>query len=173
MALFTDFRKFATRGDLTNMAIGFSVGAAFATFAKSLVDDILMPPVALVTGRVKFDDKFVLLEAGDPAGPYQTLEAARAAGAITWNYGAFLTTFIALALTALAMFLVLRGVKAAEEQLDEALDDDSPKDTEPADKKCPYCRTTIAYRATRCPQCTSRLEPVPGTEKIAASVAAS
>ena len=158
MSFLADFSRFARRGNLVDLAVGFTVGAAFSTIAKSLVNDVLMPPVGLLLGRTDFSDFFWLLKPGptDP-GPYLTLADAQGAGAVTINYGVFINSLVAFAIVALAMFFVVRMVQRAEKRLEDLIEDPADKPHDPSEKKCPYCRTTIAYRATRCPQCTSHL----------------
>ncbi len=159
MNWFKDFSKFARRGNLVDLAVGFTVGAAFSTIAKSLVNDVLMPPIGLLIGRTDFTDLFWVLRVGPKSGgPYVTLADAQAAGAVTLNYGVFINSLVAFAVVALAMFFIIRMIQRAEARLDDMLEEDSPPPEEPSEKKCPYCRSTIAYRATRCPHCTSQLE---------------
>lgn len=158
MAIVQEFKKFALRGNLVDMAIGFTVGAAFTTVAKSLVDDVIMPVVGLLIGRVDFEDFFLVLDAGEGTRPFLTLEDAQAAGAVTLNYGVFINNCLALTIVALAMFFVIRWMNRLRDKVPDSSgkDDDAP--AEPDDKKCDYCRTTIPYRATRCPACTSQLD---------------
>ncbi len=156
MGLLKDFKKFALRGNLIDMAIGFTVGAAFATVAKSIVDDLLMPPVGLALGSADFSNLFWLLRAGaETPPPYATLADAQAAGAVTLNYGAFVNNALAFLLVALAMFVIVRLVNRAHDAL-EGSDPEAPG--EPSDKKCPQCLSVVPYKATRCAYCTSPLE---------------
>lgn len=158
MAFVREFRKFAMRGNITDMAIGFTVGAAFSTIAKSLVNDLLMPPIGLVLGRADFSDLFWLLKEGpDAPAPYATVGDAEAAGAVTLNYGEFINSIVAFLIVALAMFLIIRAIHRVEDRLEDRFAEDKPEADEPDHKKCPYCRSTIPYRACRCPQCTSDL----------------
>jgi large conductance mechanosensitive channel len=151
-----DFRKFALRGNLIDMAIGFTVGAAFATVAKSIVTDVIMPPIGLMLGRSDFSDMFWLLRAGtETPAPYTTLADAQAAGAVTVNYGVFVNNVLAFLLVALAMFVVVRMVTKTKDAL-EGGEADQPG--EPTDKKCPHCLSVIPYKASRCAFCTSQLE---------------
>lgn len=170
MAVIQEFKKFALRGNMIDLAIGFTVGAAFTTVVKSLVNDIIMPPIGLVTGGADFADHFAVLKVPEnvevPAGGFQTLKAAQDAGVVTLNYGMFLNGCIALLIVALAMFAIIRLINGLDKQLEEAFDDG--EEDEPSDKKCEYCRTTIAYRATRCPNCTSQLE-APGESTVPAA----
>lgn len=160
MKMLDDFKKFAMRGNLVELAIGFTVGASFSTVAKSLVTDIIMPPIGLLVGGVDFADLYVILRKGsEAAAPYATLQQAQAAGAVTLNYGVFLNNVFALLLIAVAMFLIIRAINRVDELLEKEVD--TKAEQAPNNKKCPYCRETIAYRATRCPHCTSELEQAP------------
>lgn len=173
MSFLADFSRFARRGNLVDLAVGFTVGAAFSTIAKSLVNDVLMPPVGLLLGRTDFSDFFWVMKQGPKApGPYVTLADAQAAGAVTMNYGVFINSLVAFAIVALAMFLVVGLVQRAEKRLEDLIEDPSDTPQDPTEKKCPYCRTTIAFRATRCPQCTSHL-PVDKPAAIAQDAAVS
>jgi len=165
MTLWSDFKKFALRGNLLDLAIGFTVGAAFTTIARSLVSDIIMPPIGYLLGRSDFADFFLLLRAGEfSPPPYATLADAQAAGAVTVNYGIFFNNCLAFVLVTVAMSLVIRFINRVEDRL-EAFAGEPPQPGEPTDKKCPFCRTTIPFKACRCPNCTSHLqsEPVSGT----------
>ena len=156
MKLLADFKSFALRGNLVDLAIGFTVGAAFTTVAESLVNDLLMPPLGLILGETDFSDYYVLLREGDAAaGPYATLDAAQAAGAVTFNYGAFLTHVLTFLVVALAVFVVVRLVQRASESLQDEFGNDDAET--PETKKCAYCREAVPYAASRCPNCTSFL----------------
>ena len=148
-----------------DLAIGFTVGAAFTSVVKSLVDDIIMPPIGVILGQTDFSDRFFVLDVPEgvdvPEQGFQTLSEATAAGAVTLNYGQFLNNCLTLFIVAAAMFLIIRGLNRLDEQLDEMMGEEPPKDDEPKDKKCEYCRTVIPYRASRCPSCTSELTPPP------------
>lgn len=158
MSMASDFKKFALRGNIVDLTIGFTVGAAFTTIVKSFVSDILMPPVGLLTGHSDFTDKFLVLKEGAAApAPYLTLAEAQAAGAVTMNYGVFVNNLIAFMLVAFAVFLLVRLIN----RIDDAMQPDAgevPVAGEPANKKCQYCRSTIDFKATRCPACTSQLD---------------
>lgn len=159
MSWIGDFKKFVLRGSLVDMAVGFTVGAAFGTIAKSLVDDIIMPPIGLLLGDADFSDFFLVLKDGAKAPPpYTTLADAQAAGAVTVDYGQFGNNLLAFVLVALAMFAVIRAVVRVEDSLEARSAGPRPEPGEPSDKKCPYCRTTIPFQATRCPACTSHLD---------------
>lgn len=163
MGFFKEFKTFAMRGNLVDLAVGFTVGAAFSTVAKSLVDDIIMPPIGLVLGQQEFSDLFILLKSSDASPPpYGTLADAQAAGAVTLNYGQFINNVVAFLLVALAMFLLIRVINRFDRELEEEWvprAKDAP--AVPENKKCPYCLSTIPYKAVRCPHCTSELEPAP------------
>jgi large conductance mechanosensitive channel len=127
------------------------IGVAFGAIVKSFVDDILMPPIGLLLGNVDFANIFAVLKAGDPAGPYDTLAKAQAAGAVTMNFGLFINTLIAFLITAFAIFLVIKGANQLQKKEAPA------PPPAPATKPCPYCYTDIPIPATRCPHCTSQL----------------
>ncbi|HEY0783367.1 MAG TPA: large conductance mechanosensitive channel protein MscL [Thermoanaerobaculia bacterium] len=151
--MWKEFREFTTRGNVVDLAIGILIGGAFAPIAKSLVDDVFMPPLGLVLGNVDFKNFFILLKAGakDP-GPYATVDAAKAAGAVTLNYGLFLNAILTFLVIAFIAFLIVRAVNAMRRKQEGA----AP--AEPTTKPCPYCLTAIPIKATRCPACTSQLE---------------
>ncbi|MCA8996226.1 MAG: large conductance mechanosensitive channel protein MscL [Planctomycetaceae bacterium] len=158
MGLIQEFRKFAMRGNLVDLMVGFTVGAAFTTIAKSLVNDIVMPPIGLVLGKSDFTDLFVVLREGDKiTGPYETLAAAQGAGAVTINYGVFINNLVSFLLVSFVVFLIVRGINRLEDSLESQFGD-PPQPGEPTEKKCPFCRTTIPAKAARCPACTSHLE---------------
>ena len=144
-----EFKAFAMRGNVLDLAVGFIMGGAFGTIVKSLVDDVIMPPVGLALGNVDFADLFVLLKDGAKAAPpYATLADAQAAGAVTLNYGLFINSVIAFVIVAFAVFLLVR---AANRVMPPA------PATPAATKDCPHCRMSIPATATRCPHCTSEL----------------
>jgi large conductance mechanosensitive channel len=154
-----DFKNFIMRGNVVDMAVGIIIGGAFGTIVKSLVDDIIMPPVGLLLGNADFADLFMVLREGEQAlPPYSTVAQAQEAGAVTWNYGIFINNVVSFLIVALAVFMLVRMVN----QLHEVLDDDEPQETaEPTEKDCPYCFKVIPIDATRCPFCTSQLEGQP------------
>lgn len=159
--IFNEFKAFALRGNVVDLAVGFTVGAAFSTIAKSLVDDIIMPPIGLLVGRTEVSDMFWLLKEGsEQAAPYTTLADAQAAGAVTINYGVFINNVVAFLIVALVMFLLIRGLNRLENAIEDELGYGDEK-VEPTTKKCPYCISTIPRRASRCPSCTSELEAAP------------
>ena len=150
--MWKEFKEFTMRGNVIDLAIGILIGGAFAPIAKSLVDDVFMPPIGLVLGKVDFKNLFVLLKEGvkDP-GPYPSVDAAKAAGAVTLNYGLFLNTIVTFLIVAFIAFLIVRAVNAMHRK------HEGVKPAEPTTKSCPYCLSAIAIKATRCPACTSQL----------------
>lgn len=145
-----DFKKFALRGSVVDMAVGIIIGGAFGTIVKSMVSDVLLPPLGLVLGNVDFADLFVTLQAGQPAGPYATLEAAREAGAVTINHGVFLDNVVSFLIVAVAVFFLVRGINQLQRKEAEA-------PPPPTKKQCSFCFTEIPVQAARCPHCTSQL----------------
>jgi len=146
-----EFKEFAMRGNVVDMAVGIIIGAAFGTIVKSLVSDIIMPPIGLLLGNVDFSNLFVVLKQGATAGPYASLTDAQAAGAVSINYGAFVNTVISFLIVAFAVFLVIRSINRLKRQEEEPA-------AEPTTRSCPYCQSTIPIKATRCPFCTSELK---------------
>jgi len=146
-----EFRKFAMRGNVVDMAVGIIIGAAFGSIVSSLVADIIMPPIGFVLGNVDFTNLFLTLKEGELAGPYAALADAQAAGAVTINYGLFINTIISFLIIAFAIFLLIRGVNRLQEE------EQAPPE-EPTTKDCPFCFTEISIHASRCPNCTSQLE---------------
>ena len=159
-----EFKKFALRGNVIDLAVGFTVGVAFTTIVKSLVSDIIMPPVGLLLGQADFANFFWLLKPGTKGEPYETLADAQAAGAVTVNYGVFLNNLITFMIVALVMFMMVRLINRVDSRLEEEFGQEKPKAGEPTEKKCPFCLSTISFKAVRCPACTSHLETsgVPG-----------
>ena len=128
--------------------MGIIIGSAFGAIVNSLVNDVLMPPIGLLLGKVDFSNLFITLQTGEPAGPYPTLADAQAAGAVSLNYGLFINTIISFLIVAIAIFFVIRAINRMQRE-EEA--------TEPITKECPFCKSSIALEATRCPYCTSEL----------------
>ena len=146
--MWQEFKAFVMRGNVLDLAVGVIIGAAFGTVVKSLVDDVIMPPIGLATGGVDFSDKYVLLKDGTTAGPYATVAAAKEAGAVTLNYGTFINNIITCLIVALAVFILVRAVNRMDRKPAEATPETIP---------CPFCTMTVARAATRCPNCTSQL----------------
>jgi large conductance mechanosensitive channel len=139
-----EFKAFIMRGNVVDLAVGIVIGAAFAGVVNSFVNDLLMPPIGLVIGRVNFTDLFVSLSGRS----YPTVAAAKAAGAPTLNYGVFLNTVINFVIVGFAVFLVVRQVNRLK---------GPPPPPAPPTRECPYCATAIPLPARRCPHCTSEL----------------
>jgi len=149
--MFKEFKEFAIRGNVIDMAVGIVIGAAFGTIVKSLVSDIIMPPIGLLLGKVDFSNLFAVLKQGETvAGPYASLVDAQAAGAVTINYGVFIDTVISFIVIAFAIFIVIRNINQLKKK------EEAPP-AEPTTQDCPYCLTSIPIKATRCPHCTSEL----------------
>ncbi len=142
-----EFKKFALRGSVVDMAVGIIIGAAFGAIVKGLVDSIIMPPIGLLVGGMDFSNFFILLKPGIPAGPYTSLADAKAAGAVTLDFGAFINLVINFLIIALVLFFVIRFVNRLHKEVPAV----------PTTKECPYCLSTIALNATRCAHCTSEL----------------
>jgi large conductance mechanosensitive channel len=149
--MFKEFKAFIMRGNVIDLAVGVIIGGAFGAVVKSLVDDIIMPPIGLLLGRVDFANLFITLKMGDPAGPYAQLADAQAAGAVTVNYGIFINTIVSLIIVGVAVFLIVRAINRMQRE-------EPAPPAEPTTKKCPHCFTEIPIEATRCPNCTSQLE---------------
>lgn len=115
-----EFKEFAVKGNMLDMAVGIIIGGAFGTIVKSLVSDVIMPPVGLLIGGVDFSQLFVVLRAGETAGPYATIEAAQEAGAVTLNYGLFFNSLISFLIVAWAVFFLVRSFNALKRQQEEA-----------------------------------------------------
>lgn len=150
--MFREFKEFAVRGNVVDMAVGIVIGTAFGAIARSLVDNIIMPPIGLVLANTDFTDFYLLLKSGEPPPPYGSLAAAQAAGAVTMNVGLFINSVLSFIIIAWAVFFLVRAInrlRRREEKLPPAA---------PTTKNCPYCFTSIPLAASRCPNCTSALE---------------
>jgi large conductance mechanosensitive channel len=146
-----EFKEFAIRGNVVDMAVGIIIGAAFVTTVNSLVQDVIMPPIGLLFGNIDFTNFFAVLKEGKVAGPYASVAAAKAAGAVTMNYGVFINTIISFLIVAFAVFLLVRTINKMRRQ------EEAPPPG-PAAKECAYCFSKIPIQATRCPNCTSELK---------------
>lgn len=145
-----EFKEFAVRGNVVDMAVGIIIGASFGTIVKSLVDDVIMPPIGLVLGNVDFTNLYFVLKPGAGDGIYTSLAEAKKAGAVTLNYGIFINSVVSFIIVAFAVFLLVRTINRLRQEVET-------KEEQPADntKECPRCRSTINQAATRCPNCTS------------------
>lgn len=146
-----EFKEFAMRGNVVDMAVGIIIGAAFGTIVKSLVDDVIMPPIGWLLGNVDFGNLYLVLKDGAAAAaPYASLAEAKKAGAVTLNYGVFINAVVSFVIVAFAVFVLVRTMnrlKAAE----------ATQPVEATTKECRYCCSVIPIKATRCPNCTSEL----------------
>jgi large conductance mechanosensitive channel len=146
-----EFKAFAMRGNVVDMAVGIIIGAAFGTIIKSLVTDVIMPPIGLLLGDVDFSSLFLVLKEGATLGPYNSLAAAKEAGAVSINYGTFTNTIISFLIVAFAIFLLIRNLNKMKRK------EEAPPAV-PTTKDCPYCLSKIPIKATRCANCTSELK---------------
>jgi len=145
--MFKEFKEFAVKGNVVDMAVGIIIGAAFGAIVKSLVSDMLMPPLGLLLGNVDFSNLFVVLKEGATVAPYASLADAQKAGAVTINYGLFVNSVISFGIVAFAVFMLIRSINRLKREEVAA----------PTTKECPYCYSAIPLKATRCPNCTSDL----------------
>ena len=151
MPILKEFKEFAMKGNVVDMAVGIIIGAAFTTIVQSLVNDVLMPPLGLLLGGVDFSDFFIVLSEGASSGPYGTLAAAKEAGAVTLNYGVFFNTVLSFLIVAFAVFVLIKNINKMKRP------EEKPAPSVPTVKKCTYCYSDIPVEATRCPHCTSEL----------------
>jgi len=142
-----EFKAFAMRGNVVDMAVGIIIGGAFGTIVKSLVSDVIMPPIGLLVGGVDFADLFITLKDGAVAGPYASLASAQAAGAVTVGYGLFINAVISFMIVAFAVFMLIKAINKLQAE----------KPAEASTRDCPFCCSSISIKATRCPNCTSIL----------------
>lgn len=143
-----EFKAFAMRGNVVDMAVGIIIGAAFGAIVKSLVADVIMPPIGLLLGDVDFSNLFFVLKEGAAAAPYASLDAAQKAGAVTMNYGVFINALVSFIIVAFAVFVLIRNINRLRAEEAPAA---------PTTKDCPHCCSAIPLKASRCPNCTSQL----------------
>ena len=143
-----EFREFAMRGNVVDMAVGIIIGGAFGLIVKTLVSEVLMPPIGLLMGGVDFSNLLIVLKEGSPSGPYAALAAAQEAGAVTINYGVFMNTVISFIIVAMAVFMLIRGINQLKREEAPAA---------PTTKDCGFCFSAVPIQATRCPHCTSEI----------------
>jgi large conductance mechanosensitive channel len=151
MGMMKEFKDFAVKGNMVDMAVGIIIGAAFGTIVKSLVADVIMPPIGLLLGNVDFANLFIVLKGGAAGATYATVAEAQEAGAVTLNYGQFINTIISFLIVAFAIFIMVRKVNQLKKK-----EEDAPPP--PTKKECPQCFSEISIKATRCPNCTSELK---------------
>ena len=149
--MFKEFKEFAMRGNVLDMAVGIVIGASFGAIVTSFVADVIMPPIGFLLGNIDFSSLFIILKEGKVPGPYESLAAAKAAGAVTVNYGVFLNTIISFLIVAFAIFLLIRNVNKLkrEQEVPPAA---------PTTKECPFCISTIPIKAVKCAHCTAELK---------------
>jgi len=148
--MFKEFKEFAIRGSVIDMAIGIIIGSSFGTIVSSIVNDILMPPIGILLSDVDFSDLFIVLKEGATPKPYSSLAAAQEVGAVTLNYGVFFNTVISFLIVAFVVFMLIRSINRLRKE-------EEATSQEPATKECVYCYTEIPIKAGRCPNCTSEL----------------
>ncbi len=146
--MWKEFKEFAIKGNAIDLAVGVIIGAAFGLVIGSLVKDIIMPPIGLLTGGLDFSNQFLVLKGAPNGAMFATPADAVKAGAITWNYGNFITLLINFLIVAFAIFLIVKGVNKMKRPAPTAT---------PVSKECPACAMTIPMKATRCPHCTTEL----------------
>jgi large conductance mechanosensitive channel len=146
--MWKEFKEFAIKGNAVDLAVGVIIGAAFGGIINSLVKDLLMPPIGLLTGGLDFSNKFLILKDAPGGGTFATPADAIKAGAVTWNYGNFITLVINFLIVAFCIFLVVKGMNKMKRPSPTAA---------PVSKDCPACAMTIPIKATRCPHCTTQL----------------
>jgi len=152
-SFFEEFKKFISRGNVMDMAVGIIIGAAFTKIVNSLVADIIMPPLGILLGNIDFSNWFIVLKSGaETAAPYVSLEAAKAAGATTLNIGFFINSIISFLIVAFAIFSLLKVINKLKDK------EEVKTPAEPTTKECPHCFSTISIKATKCPHCTSDLK---------------
>ncbi len=141
--MFKEFKSFAMKGNVLDMAVGIIIGAAFGTIVKSLVDDVIMPPIGLLIGNVDFSQLYFVLREGTKIhGPYSSLKDAASAGAVTINYGLFINSVVSFIIVSFSVFLIIKAFQQLKKKED--------KPAEPDTKECPHCLSKISIKATKC-----------------------
>ena len=146
-----EFKEFAMRGNVVDMAVGIIIGAAFGGVVISFVSDVIMPPIGLLLGKVDFANLYTILREGAVTGPFASLAEAKKAGAVTISYGVFINTIINFLILLLVVFLFIRSINKLRRR------EEAPPAV-PTTKECTYCFSAISMKATRCPHCTSELK---------------
>jgi large conductance mechanosensitive channel len=154
-ALVKEFKEFAMKGSVVDLAVGIIIGAAFGAIVKSLVDDIIMPVVGLLLGGVDFTNRYYVLRGGGSLQGNETVEAAREAGAVIIAYGKFANNILTFLIVAFAVFLLVKGINRMRRR--------SKNEPMPTTRPCPECTTVIPRAARRCPSCTASVTPLPET----------
>ena len=152
--MFKEFKEFAMRGNVLDMAVGIIIGGEFGTIISSMVNDVLMPPIGLALGNVDFANLFLVLKDGaKTAAPYASLADAKAAGAVTINYGLFVNSVVSFVIVAFCVFLLVRTMNRLKRE-------EAAPPAEPTTRDCPFCLSAIPLKATRCAHCTAEVKPV-------------
>jgi large conductance mechanosensitive channel len=149
--MFKEFKAFAMRGNVIDMAVGIIIGAAFGSIVQSLVKDVIMPPIGMLLGNVDFSNLFLVLKQGTTPGPYTSLAQVQAAGAVSINYGTFINTIISFLIVAFAVFLLIRQINRLKKE-------EAAPAAAPTTKECTFCFSAIPIKAVRCPNCTSEIK---------------
>ena len=147
-----EFKEFALKGSAVDMAVGIIIGAAFGSIITSLVKDIIMPPISVLTGGLDWSNKFMVLRGAPDGATFATAAEAAKVGAVTWNYGNFVTLIVNFLIVAFCIFLLVRAINNLRKP--------KPGAADPVSKECPFCLMTIPIKATRCPHCTSEMSTV-------------
>jgi len=151
MSMIKEFKEFALKGNVVDMAVGIIIGGAFGTIVKSLVSDVIMPPIGMLMGNVDFSQLFIVLNGSDAPGSFATIADAQAAGAVTINYGMFFNNVISFVIVAFAVFMLIKSINNLKKEQAAA-----PPE-EPTTHDCPHCFSSVSLKATRCPFCTSEI----------------
>ncbi|HSW28061.1 MAG TPA: large-conductance mechanosensitive channel protein MscL [Longimicrobiales bacterium] len=150
MGVVKEFREFAVKGNVVDMAVGIIIGGAFGTVVSSFVNDVMMPPIGMLVGDIDFQDMMVVMKEGATPGPYETLAAAKEAGAVTLNVGMFINAAVSFTIIAFAVFLLVKGINRLKRE-------EAAPPPPPTTKECPFCASAIPLKAKRCPHCTSEV----------------
>lgn len=152
-SIIEEFRKFIMRGSILNMAIGIVIGSSFTSIVNSFVQDILMPPIGLILSGIDFSNIFIVIKKGvENAGPYNSIEAAKSAGAVIISIGVFINAIISFFITALSIFIIIKVLNKMQDKIIKKNND------EKKEKICPYCCSSININAIKCPNCTSDIK---------------
>ena len=155
MAVLKEFKEFAMRGSVVDLAVGIIIGTAFGAIVKSLVDDIIMPVAGVLLGGVDFSNRYYVIKGGGGLAGNETVEAARATGAAVLAYGKFANNILTFVIVAFAVFLLVKGINRMRRK--------SKNEPQPTTRTCPECTTSIPKAARRCPSCTASVTPMPDT----------
>jgi len=150
MGFVKEFREFAVKGNVVDMAVGIIIGGAFGTVVSSFVNDVMMPPLGMLVGDIDFQDLMLVLKEGSTPGPYETLTAAKDAGAVTLNVGLFINAAVSFTIVAFAVFLLVKGVNRLKRE-------EAAPPPPPSTRECPFCASAVPLKAKRCPHCTSEI----------------